>query len=80
MASCEMDIPHIVAENINNEMKARGIDKLQLVMDLNYKPETIDRWLKGDRCITAYGLFRVARYLGCTMEHLMHGCYTWEDS
>lgn len=69
-----MDFPHIIAENICSEMEARGIDKLQLVMDLGYKPETIERWLSGDRCVTAYGLFRIARYLGCTMEHLMDGC------
>lgn len=68
-----MDIARVLAANINAEMEARGIDRLQLVFDLGYRPETIERWLSGERCVTAYGLYKMSKYFGCTMEHLMAG-------
>ena len=34
---------------------------------------TMSKWINGRRQITAYGLYRVSKVLGVTMEKLMEG-------
>lgn len=66
-------IAEIIGNNIKTEAEKQGVKLWVLAMRLNVSEETLYAWVEGRRVITVYGLVRVSRILGVTMEQLTHG-------
>ena len=64
---------HATGDNIKRLCKRKGLT-LQILADrIGVSDCTMSNWCSGKRQITAYGLLRVSRVLGTTMEELMEG-------
>lgn len=64
---------HATGDNIKHLCKRKGLT-LQILADrIGVSDCTMSNWINGHRQVTAYGLLRVSRVLGVTMEELMEG-------
>ena len=64
---------HAVGDNIKHLCKRKGLT-LQILADrIGVSDPTMSNWVNGHKQITAYGLLRVSRILGVSMEELMEG-------
>ena len=64
---------HATGDNIKNLCKRKGLTLGILADRIGVSDCTMSNWVNGRRQITAYGLLRVSRVLGVTMEELMEG-------
>ena len=64
---------HAVGDNIKHLCKRKGLTLGILADRIGVSDCTMSNWVNGRRQITAYGLLRVSRVLGVTMEELMEG-------
>lgn len=63
-----------IGTNIKILMKKNDMDFIDLANRLYPTPYTaIVKWVNGDRQPTAYGLYRIAKVFGVSMEKLMEG-------
>ena len=58
-------------------MQNRTID--QLAEEIGVSHDTISRWCNGRRQITVYGLYRVSKVLGVSMNRLSEGIEDEQD-
>lgn len=63
-------IGKIIGENIVRVCREKGISFDSLCEKTGARPETMEKWLTGYRCITVYGLHRTAKAVDCTMDEL----------
>lgn len=64
---------HATGDNIKRLCKRKGLT-LQILADrIGVSDHTMSNWVNGHRQITAYGLLRVSRILGVSIEELMEG-------
>lgn len=59
-----------IGKRIQALIDERGMTRADLARELGYGEMTLDRWMNGQRQITAYALKRVAKYLDVTMDYL----------
>ena len=64
---------HATGDNIKHLCKRKGLTLGILADRIGVSDCTMSNWVNGRRQITAYGLLRVSRVLGVTMEELMEG-------
>ena len=59
----------------NNRLlcKMKKITLQTLANEIGVGHQTMSNWINGHRQITSYGLYRVSKVLGETMERLMEG-------
>ena len=62
-----------VGKNIKLYCRMQNMTLDQLAEEIGVSLDTISRWCSGRRQITSYGLYRVSRALGVSMEKLMKG-------
>ena len=63
-----------IGNNIRNLMQKNNMDSIDLANRLYPTPyATIVKWISGARQPTAYGLYRIAKVFGESMEKLMEG-------
>ena len=64
---------HATGDNIKHLCKRKGLT-LQILADrIGVSDCTMSNWINGHRQVTAYGLLRISKVLGTTMEKLMEG-------
>ena len=61
------------ARNIKLELERIGKSPSWLAQEIGVTDGTMTRWLRVERQPTAYGLYKVAKVLGVSMESLMQG-------
>ena len=68
-----------LAQKVGKNITAAALDLgwtfSQLARDMHVREETLQRWLSGERMITVFGLVRVSRVLGVSMETLTKGLF-----
>ena len=64
---------HATGDNIKNLCKRKGLTLGILADRIGVSDCTMSNWINGHRQVTAYGLLRISRVLGVTMEELMEG-------
>lgn len=64
---------HATGDNIKHLCKRKELTLKILADRIGVSDHTMSNWVNGHRQITAYGLLRVSRVLGTTMEKLMEG-------
>ena len=64
---------HTVGDNIKFYCKLKNLTLHTLAEEIGVSWVTMSKWINGHRQITAYGLYRVSRVLGVSMERLMEG-------
>ena len=64
---------HAIGDNIKLYCRMKNITLLSLADSIGVGWVTMSKWVNGHRQITAYGLYRVSKVLGVTMEKLMEG-------
>ena len=64
---------HAIGDNIRLQCRIRNTTLHALAEDIGVSWVTMSKWVNGRRQITAYGLYRVSKVLGATMEKLMEG-------
>lgn len=64
---------HATGDNIKHLCRRKGLTLGILADRIGVSDCTMSNWCSGKRQITAYGLLRVSRVLGVTMEELMEG-------
>ena len=62
-----------VGNNIRRRLRINGITQKELTKELHVTEATVSRWVTGERQPSVYALYRMARFLGATMEELMEG-------
>lgn len=58
-----LDINRTIADNVNEEMRRKGMKQLELASYLGYSKQTVSRMLKGERTISASELKGIASFL-----------------
>lgn len=66
-------IAQVIGKNIVQVAVQNGITLPHLASLLNVPPQTLRRWLTGERVITVYALVRVSRVLEVPLEQLVNG-------
>ena len=64
---------YAVGKNIKLYCRMQNKTLDQLAEEIGVSHDTMSKWTNGRRQITSYGLYRVSRALGVTMERLMEG-------
>jgi transcriptional regulator with XRE-family HTH domain len=64
---------HAVGDNIRLYCRMKNTTLHALADDIGVSWVTMSKWVNGRRQITAYGLYRVSKVLGVSMERLMEG-------
>lgn len=66
---------YAVGNNIDRLLRDRKprIRQKELAAQIGVTEQTMSNWITGVRPVTAYGLLRISRFLGVTMEQLMEG-------
>ena len=64
---------HAIGDNIKLYCRMQNMTLHTLADDIGVGWVTMSKWVNGRRQITAYGLYRVSKVLGVTMEKLMEG-------
>jgi transcriptional regulator with XRE-family HTH domain len=64
---------HATGDNIKHLCKRKGLTLGILADRIGVSDCTMSNWINGHRQVTAYGLLRISRVLGVTMEKLMEG-------
>lgn len=66
-------IAQVIGKNIVQVAVQNGISLPRLSAMVNVPPQTLRRWLTGERVITVYALVRVSRALEVPLEQLVNG-------
>ena len=66
-------IARVIGENIRKRIDEKGLLMREVAAEVNVLEHTFFGWMRGERQPSAYALYRLARYFGCTMEDLMEG-------
>ena len=66
-------IAQVIGKNIVQVAVQNGITLPHLAELINVPPQTLRRWLTGERMITVYALVRVSRVLQVPLERLVDG-------
>lgn len=69
-----------VGNNIRNRLDENCMSQRQLAQAIGVTDVTMNRWVTGWRQPTAYGLYRISKVFGCTMEDLMEGIEDVQDT
>ena len=64
---------YAVGKNIKLFCRMQNMTLDQLAEEIGVSHDTISRWCNGRRQITSYGLYRVSRALGVSMNRLSEG-------
>jgi transcriptional regulator with XRE-family HTH domain len=64
---------HAIGDNIRLYCRMKNTTLHALADDIGVSWVTMSKWINGRRQITAYGLYRVSKVLGVSMERLMEG-------
>ena len=64
---------HATGDNIKHLCKRKGLTLGILADRIGVSDCTMSNWVNGHRQVTAYGLLRISKVLGVTMEELMEG-------
>lgn len=64
---------HATGDNIKRLCKRKNITLNALASDIGVSHCTMSNWVNGHRQVTSYGLMRISKALGVTMEELMEG-------
>ena len=64
---------YAVGRNIKLYCRMKNMTLHTLADEIDVGWVTMSKWVNGRRQITAYGLYRVSKVLGVTMEKLMEG-------
>lgn len=64
---------HAIGDNIRLYCRMQNTTLHALADDIGVSWVTMSKWVNGRRQITAYGLYRVSKVLGVSMERLMEG-------
>ena len=64
---------HAIGDNIKFYCKLKNLTLHTLAEEIGVSWVTMSKWVNGRRQITAYGLYRVSKVLGVSMERLMEG-------
>jgi transcriptional regulator with XRE-family HTH domain len=64
---------HAIGDNIRLYCRMKNTTLHALADDIGVSWVTMSKWINGHRQITAYGLYRVSKVLGVSMERLMEG-------
>lgn len=62
-----------VGKNIKLLCKMKNMTLDQLAEEIGVSRDTMSRWCNGHRQITVYGLYRVSKVLGVSMNRLSEG-------
>lgn len=62
-----------IGKNIHRRLLINGVTQKKLAEEIHVTQVTMSRWINGERNPSVYGLYRIAKYLGVTMEELMEG-------
>lgn len=62
-----------IGKNIHGWLLINGVTQKKLAEEIHVTQATMSRWMNGERNPSVYALYRVAKYLGATMEELMEG-------
>jgi len=62
-----------ISRNISTRMHAAGLSRKELAIAIDIEEMTMERWLAGTRQPTVYGLWRISKVFGCTMDDLVEG-------
>ena len=65
-----------IANNIMVACIRKGMMFDGLCEESKTPPDVMKKWLTGKRCISVYGLYRVAKALNCTADSLLKGIDT----
>ena len=66
------DVKPIVAENLTNLRKSRGLTQAQLAQRLDYSDKAVSRWEHGDTLPDINVLYQLCEFYGVTMDYLVH--------
>ena len=64
---------YAVGKNIKLLCRMKNMTLDQLAEEIGVSHDTISRWCSGRRQITVYGLYRVSKVLGVSMNRLSEG-------
>ena len=64
---------YAIGDNIKFYCKLKNLTLHTLAEEIGVSWVTMSKWVNGRRQITAYGLYRVSKVLGVSMERLMEG-------
>ena len=64
---------YAIGDNIRLYCRMKNTTLHALADDIGVSWVTMSQWVNGRRQITAYGLYRVSKVLGVSMEKLMEG-------
>ena len=64
---------YAVGRNIKLYCRMKNMTLHELADEVGVGWVTMSKWINGRRQITAYGLYRVSKVLGVSMEQLMEG-------
>ena len=64
---------YAIGNNINALLRERRMKQKELAALIGVTEPTMSNWITGIRQPTCYGLFRISKVLGVTMEELMKG-------
>ena len=62
-----------IGRKIQILLNARGMSVSDLANEIHVDEQTLQRWMDGRRQMTAYALYRTARYFNTTMDFLCEG-------
>lgn len=66
----EKPIRNIVAENLGELRKARGLTQIQLAEIMGYSDKSVSKWERGDAIPDIETLYNLASYYGVTIDDL----------
>ena len=64
---------YATGNNVKRHIKMQHRTLDGLADDIGVGHDTMSQWVNGRRQVTAYGLYRISKALGVTMEELMEG-------